>query len=129
MRKGGARERDKVLGGNASFLKHLSRCCLLWRLVFVAVTAKTLPDVFTAGAGKPAVLVNNEETGTNVGAVCDHRADCPGADSKGGSRGVMRSTVAHHPCQKYVAKVSSFGGSACLAESAPGWSDVRCECG
>ena len=125
----GRRKRDKVLGGNASFLKQLSRCCLPWRLVSAAVAAKTLPNVFSAGAGKPAVLVDNEETGTGVRAGCNPRADCPGADSKGGSRGVMCSTVAHHPCRKYVAIVSSFGGSACLAEIASGWSDVRCECG
>ena len=41
----------------------------------------------------------------------------------------MRSTVAHHPCRKYVSKFSSFGGSACFAESASGWSEVACECG
>ena len=125
----GRRKRDKVLGGNASFLKHLSRCRLPWRLVSAAVAAKTLPNVFSADAGKPAMLVNNEETGPGVRAVCNPRADCPGANSKGGSRGVMCSTVAHHPCRKYVIIVSSFGGSACLAEIASGWSVVRCECG
>jgi len=125
----GRRERDKVFRGNASFLKHLPRRRLPWRLVFFAVPAKTLPDVSAAGAGKPSALVDNEETSTSVRAVGDHRVDGPGADSKGGSRGVMLSTGEHHPCRKYVAKVSSFGGSACLAESASGWSDVRCECG
>ena len=70
-----------------------TRGCLPRRLVSRALTAKTLPDVSAAGAGKPAVLVDDEETGTSVRAVSDHRADCPGADSNGGSRGVMRSTV------------------------------------
>ena len=72
-----------------------------------AIATKRLPDVAATSAGKPAVLVNNEETGTSMSDVFDHRADCPGAGSNSGSRGVMHSTIVHHPCRKYVAILAS----------------------
>ena len=74
------RKRDKVLRRNSGFLEQLSRCRLPWRLSPFALTTENLPDVTAASAGKPAVLINKKETGTSVSDVCDHRADCPGAD-------------------------------------------------
>ena len=66
------------------------------------VCHQNIARCFAASAGEPAVLVNKKETGTSVRDVFDHRADCPGAGSNSGSRGVMHSTIVHHPCRKYV---------------------------
>jgi hypothetical protein len=61
-----------------------------------------LPDAFSASTGEPAVLVYEKEAGTCVRDVFDHQVDCPGAGSNSGSRGVMHSTIVHHPYRKYV---------------------------
>ena len=69
---------------------------------FLRETTKRLPDIAAASADKPTTLVNDKEIGTSVRDVCDHRADCPGAGSNSGRRGVMHSTAVHHPCRNYV---------------------------
>ena len=101
------RKRHKVSRRNTRFLKHLTRCRLPRRIVVLPISAKALPDVFASDAGKPAMLINDEETGTGVRAVFDHRADYPGAGSKGGNRGVTHSTAVRRPCRKYVAILAS----------------------
>ena len=39
----------------------------------------------------------------------------------------LRRFTTQSIARKYVVIVSSFGGSACLAEIASGWSEVECE--
>ena len=80
---------------------------------------EALSDVPSAGAGKPTVLVDDVEACARMSGS-DVRVDSPGAGSTGGGKGVMCATVAYHPCRKYVTMLSSFGGSACLAETASG---------
>ena len=75
------------------------------------------------------MFVNNEETGTSVKAINDHRADCPGADSNGGTIGVAHSTVVLHPCRKYATSLAIWLGNLCFATNASGWLDVSDERG
>ena len=72
----------------------------------------------SAGTVSP-VVVNGPHTGAGLFLI-DKHGWLAGAGSNSVSRGVMHSTVVHHPCRKYVFILARWLGKACFADSASG---------